>query len=252
MSDNTDNTTDASTNHGLTQAHGSQTQSWFKAIARAYSPWWQGMRLAFGLKRPGSFYAAFVVSCLMLYGGALLLAVGLRNLGYDLLGTVLGAITLLVLIGFVISFFVSGVRAMMRRVDRDIELQMRHAQQQAEAAYQQKRIRAAAALAAQQEAEERAEWEREQARLLKDANEKTFVYFIVDWQRSAVKIGVSAKPDQRLREVQTGNPHPLELALIVPGGYALERRLHQQYAPIRLRGEWFKLTQELVDLITTR
>lgn len=252
MNDNADNATDTSPKHGLPQAHGNQTQGWFKAIARAYSSWWQGMRLAFGLKRPGSFYAAFVVGCLILYGGALLLAVALRNLGYDLLGTVLGAIALLVLVGFVVSFFVSGARAMIRRVDRDIELQMRYARQQAEVAYQQKRIRAAAALAAQQEAKERAEWEREQARLLKDANEKTFVYFIVDWQRSAVKIGVSAKPEQRLREVQTGNPHPLDLALIVPGGYALERRLHQQYAPIRLSGEWFKLTQELVDLITTR
>lgn len=71
------------------------------------------------------------------------------------------------------------------------------------------------------------------------------VYFILDRQRSAVKIDFSRDPKQRLQNLQTSNPHPLELLATTPGGWELEQRLHQHYAPWRLSGEWFELTDEL-------
>jgi enhancing lycopene biosynthesis protein 2 len=64
-----------------------------------------------------------------------------------------------------------------------------------------------------------------------------------------VKIGASRSPQQRLRELQTSNPNELVLAAMVPGGYALEKNLHERFVAYRLYDEWFQLTQEIVDLI---
>ena len=84
-----------------------------------------------------------------------------------------------------------------------------------------------------------------QQRARKDAATGVLVYFIVDEQRQVVKIGMSQNPENRLKELQTGNPHPLTLAAIVPGGYVLERQLHERFAAHRLSGEWFQLTREI-------
>lgn len=72
-----------------------------------------------------------------------------------------------------------------------------------------------------------------------------------------VKVGRSKHPEQRLKQLQTGSPHPLRLILHVPGQGSMERVLHQRMRDRRTRrsGEWFEegalaeLPDELYDLL---
>lgn len=60
-----------------------------------------------------------------------------------------------------------------------------------------------------------------------------------------VKIGWSRKVATRIAQLQTGSAAPITLLGTTPGGVALERRLHQQFAAARVAGEWFEATPEL-------
>ncbi len=57
-----------------------------------------------------------------------------------------------------------------------------------------------------------------------------------------VKIGWSGNVAKRLFEIQAHAPEPLVLYKIIPGGPDAERALHQRFAHLRLRGEWFALS----------
>lgn len=82
------------------------------------------------------------------------------------------------------------------------------------------------------------------------------IYFIRERDRldgsisSFVKIGmvndVSRNSAERLLDHQTGNPRDLVLHHVTqtPGPFRVERFLHQQYGPQRIRSEWFRLTDE--------
>ena len=69
--------------------------------------------------------------------------------------------------------------------------------------------------------------------------ETEYVYFIQSGSSGPVKIGLSADPERRTRQLQTGNPHTLELRHVIPGNVGIERQLHVRFAPARIRGEWF-------------
>jgi predicted ATP-dependent serine protease len=74
----------------------------------------------------------------------------------------------------------------------------------------------------------------------------------------AVKIGYSDSPETAIRRLtgfQTANAENLELLAVVPGDRSREAWFHRQWAPLRIRGEWFqadpamiKNIQELADL----
>jgi len=72
------------------------------------------------------------------------------------------------------------------------------------------------------------------------------VYFIGEVQEGCcrIKIGRSTSISKRLRNLQTGNSVPLKLLGWIesrtPDG-ELEKSLHGQFAPSRLRGEWFEI-----------
>lgn len=55
------------------------------------------------------------------------------------------------------------------------------------------------------------------------------------------KVGMSTDVRKRLATLQTGSPEPLRVYWAVPGGRALETRLHRTLAPWRKHGEWFDL-----------
>lgn len=55
-----------------------------------------------------------------------------------------------------------------------------------------------------------------------------------------VKIGTSARPRQRLSAIWHD-----ELLAFEPGGRALERQRHREFAALREGGEWFTLTDDL-------
>jgi hypothetical protein len=82
---------------------------------------------------------------------------------------------------------------------------------------------------------------------------REYVYLvqaIVDGKLSGpVKIGTTRVPTQRLNQLQTGNPQLLYLRFSIPVERAgwLERFIHQQYAHLRIRGEWFEFSQDIID-----
>lgn len=57
-----------------------------------------------------------------------------------------------------------------------------------------------------------------------------------------IKIGYSESPLSRAGNMQTGNPHELELMAVIPGDTGLESYLHERFAELRVRGEWFECT----------
>ncbi|MFF6801063.1 GIY-YIG nuclease family protein [Streptomyces sp. NPDC012616] len=68
---------------------------------------------------------------------------------------------------------------------------------------------------------------------------------------SAVKIGCSANPTERLRGVQTSQPTHVRIIWKAKGGRALESHLHGVFGPYRIRGEWFDFAgRDTVALIS--
>jgi len=73
------------------------------------------------------------------------------------------------------------------------------------------------------------------------------VYFIK--AGNVVKIGIAANADKRLRELQTANPHRLELLGTITGGRSKEMELHERFHHLRLSGEWFTASAELLEYV---
>lgn len=59
------------------------------------------------------------------------------------------------------------------------------------------------------------------------------------------KLGFSADPDVRLRQLQTGCPFDLAIASTFPGSPEAEAVLHAALHQLRVRGEWFRIGPEL-------
>lgn len=77
-----------------------------------------------------------------------------------------------------------------------------------------------------------------------------WVYFVLSGD--AVKIGFTdTRPDIRLKALQTGNPQELVLVGAIKGRSGLERTLHQAFAHLRIRGEWFRWTNEIAGYAET-
>ncbi|MEM9220491.1 MAG: GIY-YIG nuclease family protein [Cyanobacteria bacterium P01_F01_bin.150] len=81
-----------------------------------------------------------------------------------------------------------------------------------------------------------------------------FVYFILNSDSSAIKIGMAKNLERRLKSLQTSSPAKLELIRSVQvssQGEAreLEKLLHQKFEHIRITGEWFRAESELIHYI---
>lgn len=72
-----------------------------------------------------------------------------------------------------------------------------------------------------------------------DLTNPSYVYFIQDGRKGAVKIGMTVDPEKRLRDLQTGNPRTLRIRHVIPGDRSTEKALHARFEPARIRGEWF-------------
>jgi hypothetical protein len=72
------------------------------------------------------------------------------------------------------------------------------------------------------------------------------VYAITDG--TAIKIGKvnGQHPRQRLAELQTGNPRPL---VLVAWTHGKESAWHRALARDRLRGEWFRMSDHVLDAL---
>ncbi len=76
------------------------------------------------------------------------------------------------------------------------------------------------------------------------------IYFTQDSVVLNIKIGhTSGDPEGRRSALQTGNGSPLVLLATMPGEREDEARLHRQFAPHRVGGEWFRPVPALLALI---
>ena len=73
-----------------------------------------------------------------------------------------------------------------------------------------------------------------------------YVYLIRNQESGTYKLGVSKHPEQRVKELQTGNDDDIVLIESFQSKYPtkVETALHNKYAPNRKRGEWFNLYLE--------
>lgn len=74
-----------------------------------------------------------------------------------------------------------------------------------------------------------------------------FIYVISSSENGPVKIGYSAKPEGRLKQLQTGYPAKLKLyfAEAIDNeklARSIEKRVHANIGHRKLSGEWFDLT----------
>lgn len=78
------------------------------------------------------------------------------------------------------------------------------------------------------------------------------IYFAQAEWGGPVKIGYcgTGQETNRLRMIQTHNPTPMRLTRVIKGDRADERALHQRFADLRIRGEWFYPAPELAALAT--
>jgi hypothetical protein len=74
--------------------------------------------------------------------------------------------------------------------------------------------------------------------------EKGSVYLLRSGR--AYKIGRTGNLSQRLRYIDQALPNPVEVIYYLETGESssLERFLHRQFAPYRIRGDWYRLRQE--------
>lgn len=81
-------------------------------------------------------------------------------------------------------------------------------------------------------------------------NKTEFIYFIINPDSQAIKIGKAKNVFKRLKDLQTGSPAELKLLKIIDvraGKEAREReeQFHQKFQHLRLIGEWFRYDGDL-------
>lgn len=80
------------------------------------------------------------------------------------------------------------------------------------------------------------------------------IYLIKSLNEGLYKIGVSNRPNNRLKEVQTGNPSPVGIVHLYESenAYKIESVLHNRYSHYNTHGEWFELSiKEEVSFLET-
>src|SRR5262249_12493383 len=69
--------------------------------------------------------------------------------------------------------------------------------------------------------------------------------------RDRIKIGHARYPKARLRDLQGATADRLTLIRVIAGvGQPTERWLHKKFAHLRLSGEWFQFSPEMLDIVT--
>lgn len=70
------------------------------------------------------------------------------------------------------------------------------------------------------------------------------IYFIRSYNKH-IKIGYSKDPIDRIKALQTGSATKLHIQAIMNGDSKTESGLHEMFNHLRVRGEWFRYTDEL-------
>lgn len=72
------------------------------------------------------------------------------------------------------------------------------------------------------------------------------IYMVAIDDHGLCKIGSALDVERRVASLQTASPFVLRLVKTRDGGADLERAIHRSADHLRVRGEWFKLTPEIV------
>jgi hypothetical protein len=80
------------------------------------------------------------------------------------------------------------------------------------------------------------------------------IYFIVCEPSGAgpeyIKIGYARRGlEKRLTALQVGSPHPLRVLSVIEGSQDIETAIHAKWQGRHYRGEWYAVSQELLEWI---
>jgi len=75
------------------------------------------------------------------------------------------------------------------------------------------------------------------------------IYFIRESDNGPIKVGVTKRPETRLKSLQTGNPRPLKLISILPGYAAKEKKIKSDLKVHSINGEWFNPAPHVLEYI---
>jgi hypothetical protein len=64
-----------------------------------------------------------------------------------------------------------------------------------------------------------------------------------------IKIGFSDLPDRRLSTVRRDEQEPVVILAVIDGGREVERMLHKQLEADRVRGEWFRPSDRVLEMV---
>jgi hypothetical protein len=77
-----------------------------------------------------------------------------------------------------------------------------------------------------------------------------FVYFIKPIGADGpVKIGCSARPENRLETLMVWAPVPLEVVVTIPGDFQLEQNIHECLADLHSHHEWFHASPKITAIM---
>lgn len=74
-----------------------------------------------------------------------------------------------------------------------------------------------------------------------------YLYLIHDTIQNTLKIGISANPKNRFRNIQLATSNKLVMLYALKGKAHLEKELHKEFAEIRLASEWFKYDERIIE-----
>jgi len=85
-----------------------------------------------------------------------------------------------------------------------------------------------------------------------ETKDPLYIYVIVEKYSRRYKIGISKNPQERIKQLQTGNPEPLELVMYyeAKNRFITEKELHEENKDNRLQGEWFSGVPDYKDKAT--
>lgn len=74
-----------------------------------------------------------------------------------------------------------------------------------------------------------------------------YLYLIHDTIQNTLKIGITANPKNRFRNIQLATSNKLIMLYAIKGKAHLEKELHKEFDDIRLASEWFKYDKRIID-----
>lgn len=80
------------------------------------------------------------------------------------------------------------------------------------------------------------------------SRDDSVTYFVQQGEDGPIKIGRAVDVASRVARLQTSTPHALRLLGTLPGGDN-ERKLHERFKHLRMSGEWFKASPDLLSFV---